>query len=275
MWLTQPDDGDDAKDDEKVAATVQHGCLLLIPVFELFLTSETLHMLYEQDAVATNMRLVRRHDPLLLATFCVSDPSILSSFFPALTERGNTLQLHEYRSKYHSRKPVEIPGCKWWSTGSKTTHNRSSEWMSDNQDLTSETPIPSHLRFINATPEHSSTTCWTHRTVRNIIYLLPLMLTTALYLMGGVTHQLVVSVALPILIASWTRGTILVLYLGVSSVSAHPIQPIGSVSITNRQTSTVWTVPLKGWPNTGYCASMRFGINKQQIVRLPSYSLAS
>jgi hypothetical protein len=85
--------------------------------------------------------------------------------------------------------------------------------------------------------------------------------------LGGVASRLLLSFAVPTLIASWTHGSILVLYLGVSSISAHPMQPF---TMTERQTSTVssvLTIPLKGWPNTGYCATMRFGENKQQIVR--------
>lgn len=39
------------------------------------------------------------------------------------------------------------------------------------------------------------------------------------------------------------------------------------IGLSARQSaSTVWTVRLEGWPNTGYCARMHFGINKEQTV---------
>ena len=67
------------------------------------------------------------------------------------------------------------------------------------------------------------------------------------------------------------KAVLLVLYLGASSVSAvpsHRVQQQATLLGKRQTTSTVWTVQLKGWPNTGYCAMMRFGINMQQTVSL-------
>ncbi|CAI8027696.1 Beta-secretase [Geodia barretti] len=121
---------------------------------------------------------------------------------------------------------------------------------------------PNHTS--TASPECSDSTSTQSTSAPNITsgILSPLML---LLTLGGVASRLLLSFAVPTLIASWTHGSILVFYLGVSSISAHPMQPF---TMTERQTSTVssvLTIPLKGWPNTGYCATMRFGENKQQI----------
>ena len=97
--------------------------------------------------------------------------------------------------------------------------------------------------------------------ISSIVYFLPLMLL--------ILCRLGVPSAILVLTTSWTpRTAILVLYLGVSSASAHPIHQLHPVTLTDRQTSTIWTVPLKGWPNTGYCAMLQFGINKPQKVRI-------
>ena len=57
---------------------------------------------------------------------------------------------------------------------------------------------------------------------------------------------------------------LLVLCLGNAPISGHTIPQL-SVRLA-RQTQTVWTLQIKGWPNTGYCAMMRFGIDQQQTV---------
>ena len=84
---------------------------------------------------------------------------------------------------------------------------------------------------------------------------------------GGIIH-LVCAVAISTRFTSWTYTAMLVLSLGASPVSNVPIHLVQPVSLAERQTSTIWTVPLRGWPNTGYCTMMRFGINKQQMVWL-------
>ena len=61
---------------------------------------------------------------------------------------------------------------------------------------------------------------------------------------------------------------LLVLCLGNAPTSGHTIQQLSvRLTLPARQTQTVWTLQIKGWPNTGYCAMMRFGIDQQQTVR--------
>lgn len=62
------------------------------------------------------------------------------------------------------------------------------------------------------------------------------------------------------------KTVLLVLYLGAHPTSALPTEQL-SPSVSIRQSNTVWTVQLRGWPNTGYCTMMQFGTNKQQMVR--------
>lgn len=65
------------------------------------------------------------------------------------------------------------------------------------------------------------------------------------------------------------KTVLLVLYLGALPTCALPEYRAArqsSPSISLRQSNTVWTVQLRGWPNTGYCTVMHFGSNKQQMV---------
>ena len=73
----------------------------------------------------------------------------------------------------------------------------------------------------------------------------------------------------PILLKSSFVQTamLLVLYLGVCPSSAFPVRQ-SVLSLSGRQSNTMWTMQLRGWPNTGYCVMMRFGINNQQMVRV-------
>ena len=71
---------------------------------------------------------------------------------------------------------------------------------------------------------------------------------------------------------------ILLLCLGNHSVSGYTYMYSKhqlSLSLRlqhKRQTSqTAWTLQLKGWPNTGYCTVMRFGIDQQQTVSIAVY----
>lgn len=66
------------------------------------------------------------------------------------------------------------------------------------------------------------------------------------------------------------KTVLLVLYLGALPTYALPEHRAeqSSLSLSIRQSSTVWTVQLRGWPNTGYCTMMQFGSTKQQMVSL-------
>lgn len=140
----------------------------------------------------------------------------------------------------------------------------------DPPELTSNAEIPktcAYTQGLSGDVKYASDctsdswTCDAAIRISSIVYFLPLMLLTLC--------RLGVPSAILILTTSWTpRTAILVLYLGVSSVSGHPIRQLHPVTLTDRQTNTVWTVPLKGWPNTGYCAMLQFGINKPQKVRI-------
>ena len=71
------------------------------------------------------------------------------------------------------------------------------------------------------------------------------------------------------------------LYIGASPAHTLPLHlevyPAHSLlmqqaqhhSLLGRQvgSNVMWTVPLTGWPNTGYCAMMHFGTTEQQSVR--------
>ena len=71
------------------------------------------------------------------------------------------------------------------------------------------------------------------------------------------------------------------LYIGASPAHTRPLQlevsPAHTLllqqaqhhSLSGRQvgSNVMWTVPLTGWPNTGYCAMMHFGTTEQQSVR--------
>ena len=74
-----------------------------------------------------------------------------------------------------------------------------------------------------------------------------------------------------ILLENVTKAVLmLILYIGGFPASALPghdiLQADLDISLSARQSSTVWTIRLEGWPNTGYCVMMHFGNNKEQTV---------
>ena len=71
----------------------------------------------------------------------------------------------------------------------------------------------------------------------------------------------------------------LALHMGPHPVCAMPSSDLehggGGLTIgrmLERQPSSVWTVGLNGWPNTGYCAMVKFGVNRQQTVSVYTVS---
>ena len=59
---------------------------------------------------------------------------------------------------------------------------------------------------------------------------------------------------------------VFILYVSTSPALTHPLHHITRAGPS--ETGALWTIPLRGWPNTGYCAMMQFGVNHQQTVRL-------
>lgn len=84
--------------------------------------------------------------------------------------------------------------------------------------------------------------------------------------------QLMISFALSPLLTHWATKTLLVLCMGAYPVSTLPSNELehrnSNGHLSERQSNTIWTVELHGWPNTGYCAMMNFGVNSQQTVSL-------
>ena len=277
MWMhKQTDDDGDIENTYIIDIQLRRDLLTILFRQKLIFSSRTsLQILCVQNAAA--------HDMARLAPLVAPFLGILTSL---VTDKGIGVQFHHERpySKTDgiNRFP-EFPGCKWLTGSTKsgwkqsqnqdcmcasktrTTCEQSSHGQAEIPKWTFESLIPPN-HTSTASPECSDSTSTQSTSAPNITsgILSPLML---LLTLGGVASRLLLSFAVPTLIASWTHGSILVLYLGVSSISAHPMQPF---TMTERQTSTVssvLTIPLKGWPNTGYCATMRFGENKQQIVR--------
>ena len=288
MWTHMQDATDDDGDIENtyiIEDAIQlrrDRCFLLTILFRqkyIFSSRTSLQILCVQNAAA--------HDMVRLAPLVAPFLRISSSLY----DKGIGLQFHYERPYSQTVHPhvinrfPEFPGCKWLTGSTKsgwkqsqnqdcmcasktrTTCEQSSHGQAEIPKWTFESLIPpNHTSTASLECSDSTSTQSTSAPAPNITsgILSPLML---LLTLGGVASRLLLSFAVPTLIASWTHGSILVLYLGVSSISAHPMQPF---TMTERQTSTVssvLTIPLKGWPNTGYCATMRFGENKQQIVR--------
>ena len=84
--------------------------------------------------------------------------------------------------------------------------------------------------------------------------------------------QLMISFALSPLLTHWATKTLLVLCMGACPVSTLPSNELEHRNfnghLSERQSNTIWTVELHGWPNTGYCAMMNVGVNSQQTVSL-------
>ena len=80
----------------------------------------------------------------------------------------------------------------------------------------------------------------------------------------------IVSPKLILLKGQMHKTVLLVLYLGALPTYMYALPEYraeqSSSGISIRQSNTVWTVQLRGWPNTGYCTTMQFGRNKQQMV---------
>lgn len=80
----------------------------------------------------------------------------------------------------------------------------------------------------------------------------------------------IVSPKLILLKGQMHKTVLLVLYLGALPTYMYALPEYraeqSSSGISIRQSNTVWTVQLRGWPNTGYCTTMQFGSNKQQMV---------
>lgn len=80
----------------------------------------------------------------------------------------------------------------------------------------------------------------------------------------------IVSPKLILLKCQMHKTVLFVLYLGALPTYLYALPEYrgekSSPGISIRQSNTVWTVQLRGWPNTGYCTTMQFGNNKQQMV---------